>query len=130
MVFDWISPTLVAWLTREIGHNGRLLRNLFLANRDDNAVERNPKVTSMDPVPSVTESDASGRTRQIFAEIRETLNVDVVNLVWRHLATMPGALEWVWESLKPLIRNADLDPAARQAGRRALNRYLPSRRER
>ena len=38
----------------------------------------------------------------MFADIRDTLHVDVVNLVWRHLATMPGALEWVWSTLKPL----------------------------
>jgi hypothetical protein len=57
-----------------------------------------------DPVPAVTEKDATGSTARIFSEIRETLDVDVVNLVWRHLATMPGALEWVWDSLKPLYQ--------------------------
>jgi hypothetical protein len=34
-----------------------------------------------------------------------------------------------WFDVRRLIRNADLDPAAKQAGRRDLNRYLPSRRE-
>jgi hypothetical protein len=61
-------------------------------------------IVKSDPVPAVTEKDATGSTARIFSEIRETLNVDVVNLVWRHLATMPGALEWVWDSLKPLYR--------------------------
>jgi hypothetical protein len=32
----------------------------------------------------------------------------VVNLIWRHLATMPGALEWTWGELKPLYRGAAL----------------------
>jgi hypothetical protein len=55
-----------------------------------------------DPVPAITEQAATGAAAEIFADIRITLNVEVVNLVWRHLATMPGALEWVWASLKPL----------------------------
>ncbi len=41
-------------------------------------------------------------SHRIFADIRDTLNVEVVNLIWRHLATMPGALEWVWGSPRPL----------------------------
>jgi hypothetical protein len=26
----------------------------------------------------------------------------VVNLIWRNLATMPGALEWTWSTVRPL----------------------------
>ena len=26
----------------------------------------------------------------------------VVNLIWRHLATIDGALPWVWQAVKPL----------------------------
>lgn len=55
-----------------------------------------------DPVAAITEAGAQGATAVIFADIRDTLGVEVVNLVWRHLATMPGALEWVWSVLKPL----------------------------
>jgi hypothetical protein len=64
-----------------------------------------------DPVPAIRENDAVGSTAEIFTDIRETLNVDVVNLIWRHLATMPGALEWVWESLRPLYLGAALSRA-------------------
>jgi len=55
-----------------------------------------------DPVPAIVEAEAEGSTAAIFADIRDTLHVDVVNLIWRHLATMPGALDWVWSTLKPL----------------------------
>ena len=58
--------------------------------------------TQGDPVSAVRENEATEAVASIFADIRETLNVEVVNLVWRHLATMPGALEWVWGTLKPL----------------------------
>jgi hypothetical protein len=64
-----------------------------------------------DPVDAVTEADARGATAAIFADIRATLAVEVVNLVWRHLATMPGALEWVWSTLKPLYLGAARDAA-------------------
>jgi hypothetical protein len=57
-----------------------------------------------DPVPAITEQAATGTIAEIFADIRDTLDVEVVNLIWRHLATMPGALEWVWGSLKPLYQ--------------------------
>jgi hypothetical protein len=49
--------------------------------------------TQGDPVPAVPENEATGVIAGIFADIRDTLNVEVVNLIWRHLATMPGALE-------------------------------------
>src|SRR5258708_28064032 len=57
-----------------------------------------------DPLPAVAEADAPPDIANIFADIRKTLDVSVVNLVWRHLATMPGALEWVWGTLKPLYK--------------------------
>lgn len=52
-----------------------------------------------DPVAAVTEADD---TAQIFADIRHVLGVDVVNLIWRHLATIRGALPWAWGTLWPL----------------------------
>ncbi|MCS3474173.1 hypothetical protein [Bradyrhizobium elkanii] len=64
-----------------------------------------------DPVPAITEQGATGVVAEIFADIRGTLDVEVVNLIWRHLATMPGALEWVWGSLKPLYQGPAIGPA-------------------
>ncbi len=58
-----------------------------------------------DPVPAIAEIDASGDTAALFADIRATLGIPVVNLIWRHLATIPGALPWAWTSLKPLYQN-------------------------
>jgi hypothetical protein len=69
-------------------------------------------VKENDPVPAVTEETATGATAEIFADIRHTLDVDVVNLIWRHLATIPGALAWVWDSLKPLYLSSARRPAA------------------
>ena len=60
---------------------------------------------SYDPVPAIVERDATGETAALFAEIRATLGVPVVNLIWRHLAVMPGALPWAWAALKPLYES-------------------------
>jgi hypothetical protein len=55
-----------------------------------------------DPLPAVPEAEAPPDVANIFADIKRTLDVSVVNLIWRHLATMPGALEWVWTTVKPV----------------------------
>ena len=53
-------------------------------------------------VPSVLESEARGEIADIYADIRRVLGTSVVNLIWRNLATMPGALEWTWSTVRPL----------------------------
>ena len=55
-----------------------------------------------DPVAAITEADATGEIAEIYADIREVLGVEVVNLIWRHLAIFPGALPWAWGALRPL----------------------------
>jgi hypothetical protein len=47
-----------------------------------------------DPVPAITKAVASGETGAIFADIRRVLGGDAVSLIWRHLATIDGALLW------------------------------------
>jgi len=53
-------------------------------------------------VPSVLEADARGEIAEIYADIRKVLGTSVVNLIWRHLATMQGALPWTWATVRPL----------------------------
>lgn len=71
-----------------------------------------------DPVPAVREADARGRTAELFEDIRHTLGVPFVNLVWRHLATVPGGLEWVWGIVRPLYRGHGLSREAAGIRRR------------
>jgi hypothetical protein len=61
-----------------------------------------------DPVPAVTEAAATGETAAIFADIRQVLGVDVVNLIWRHLAITDGALHWAWQALRPLYADGSV----------------------
>lgn len=67
-----------------------------------------------DPFPAVAEAAATGETADLFADIRATVGVRVVNLVWRHLATLDGALPWAWAAVKPLYLAGMPDEAARR----------------
>lgn len=63
-------------------------------------------------LPTVTESDADARTAAVFADIRDTMGVALVNLIWRHLAVSPAALNWSWQRLKPIYANGAVPAAA------------------
>ena len=65
-----------------------------------------------DPFPAVAEAAATGEVADLFADIRTTVGVRVVNLVWRHLATLEGALPWAWAAVKPLYLQGMADAAA------------------
>ncbi|MBP6769893.1 MAG: hypothetical protein KA171_19085 [Reyranella sp.] len=73
-----------------------------------------------DPLPAITEAEASGEIADLFADIRTTVGVRVVNLVWRHLATMEGALPWAWVAVKPLYLDG-LPDAAMAAFHRTMD---------
>jgi hypothetical protein len=64
-----------------------------------------------EPFPAIAETAATGRTAELFADIRSTIGVRVVNLVWRHLATIDGALPWAWQAVKPLYLEGVADHA-------------------
>lgn len=47
-------------------------------------------------LPEIAAADAAGEIHSIYEAIAAALEVRLVNLVYRHLATVPGALEWAW----------------------------------
>lgn len=65
-----------------------------------------------EPFPAVSEGSAKDETAELFDDIRSTVGVRVVNLVWRHLATIDGALPWAWSAVKPLYLQGMVDCAA------------------
>jgi hypothetical protein len=73
-------------------------------------------------VPSILEAAATGEIADIYADIRRTLGTSVVNLIWRNLATMPGALRWAWSTVRPLYAG----PAAPHAEAVRRTPDLPS----
>ena len=79
-----------------------------------------------DPVPAVREAEAAGEAAALFADIRARLGTSSVNLVWRHLATMPGALPWVWGALAPIHRSGAADAAGAALRERLALPELPA----
>src|SRR5882757_121910 len=69
-------------------------------------------------VPSILETEAKGEIAEIYADIRKVLGTSVVNLIWRNLATMPGALPWTWGTVRPLYLGAA--PTHAEAIRRTI----------
>jgi AhpD family alkylhydroperoxidase len=71
-------------------------------------------------VTPISDSDASGKVAEIFADIKRTKNIDFVPNLWRVLATNPVQLELVWSTLKTLMhpeavgRTPALEPATRE----------------
>ncbi len=74
---------------------------------------------SGDPVTAIAEASATGSVATLFEDIRQTLGVPVVNLIWRHLATIPDGLEFAWTSLKPVYVSGQVASEAH-----ALNQVL------
>ena len=68
----------------------------------------------------VVESEATGRVREIFDDIKRTKRIDFVPNFWRVLATNADLLESVWTRLKTFMhpealgRNSRLDPLTRE----------------
>ncbi len=69
---------------------------------------------SGDPVPSIAEADATGEIAELYADIRQSLGMPFVNLVWRNLASVPGGLKWAWTTMKPLYQQGAVYVEARQ----------------
>lgn len=68
------------------------------------------------PSPSelaeLPEVQAQGEMARVYADIRATLRVDLVNLIYRHLATLPDALPWAWGCLRPHFASGALHEQA------------------
>jgi hypothetical protein len=63
------------------------------------------------------ESQASGEIARIYAEMKHLGGVPMVALIFRHLATLPGALEWAWGAIGPAWKQGYLQEAAWKVAR-------------
>lgn len=78
------------------------------------------------PIPEIPEREARGEIAALYADIRATFRAGVVNLTWRHLASLPGVLPWAWACLKPLFAGGHISGAA-EAMRQACPVPSPAR---
>ena len=51
-------------------------------------------------LPEMREEDAPATIGRIYADIKRASGTSLVNLIYRHLATIPGGLEWVWGCIR------------------------------
>jgi len=72
----------------------------------------NSKDRPLPALSEISESSASGSVAALYADIRAVLGVDLVNLIYRHLATVPGGLEWAWANLRPHFQSGEIDAQA------------------
>ena len=76
-----------------------------------------PSTTTL---PELPEADAVGDIRDIYAGMRHLAAAPMVALIWRHLATLPGALPAAWAMLGPLYRQGLVQEAAWRTAERAV----------
>ncbi len=62
-------------------------------------------------LPEIREVDAPAEVAAIYHDFRASSGNPQINLIYRHLATMPGVLVWAWDVLRPLYRSERLGKA-------------------
>ena len=62
-------------------------------------------------ISEVRPENASPEIAAIYADIRAVSGVPVVNLIWRHFASLPGVLEWAWKAVQPLVGSQEIAAA-------------------
>lgn len=64
------------------------------------------------PLPEIKEGDATGRIARLYDDIRAVIGIPIVNLIFRHMATVDGCLDWTWSLLRPLYVSGKIPTAA------------------
>lgn len=59
-------------------------------------------------LPELREAEAPPDIAAVFAALREASGVPLVNLIHRHLATLPGVLPWLWQAIRPPLEDGRL----------------------
>ena len=69
---------------------------------------------SMTTFPEVHPLNASPEIAAIYADIRAVSGLAMVNLIWRHFATLPNILEWAWKGVRPIVGSQELVEARKR----------------
>ena len=73
----------------------------------------------------VPEAQASSRILEIYEDIKATLAVPTVNLIYRYMAIYPEYLEAAWRELRPNLRTVYVSQAADRIRAEARLELLP-----
>jgi hypothetical protein len=72
----------------------------------------------------VSESEAKGQTAQIFADLKDTLGIPHVSMVFRVLASLPHFFPLFWKAAKPMLETGEFFTAGEQIRADAHSRML------
>ena len=64
----------------------------------------------------IAEREAQGEIAALYGDIRRSLGVGMVNLIYRHMAARPGVLPWAWGVLRPQFANGAVASEAEALG--------------
>lgn len=77
------------------------------------------------PIEEVSEAQADERVGAVYAEIKRASGTPLINLIYRHLATMPDVLEWAWGNISRDGGYGRLETASARLPRHRLCCVLP-----
>ena len=86
-------------------------------------------VYGRDPVTAISEAEATGRTAEIFADIRDVMQIPLITSIWRTLVAIDDGLETVWLATRPIYETGHPDAALqelKQVGRFPVPAQLPT----
>ena len=62
----------------------------------------------------IQESEAKGKVKEIYDEIKTTRQITEVPNFWKMLANDPNELDRTWNSLKDIMKKGALDPVTKE----------------
>ena len=62
----------------------------------------------------IQESEAKGKVKEIYDEIKSTRQITEVPNFWKMLANDPSELDRTWSSLKDIMKKGALDPVTKE----------------
>ena len=68
----------------------------------------------MATVRLVSESDATGKVKAVYDDIKATKGIDFIPNIWRALAAHPDNLEMCWNRVKTIMADGALDKKTKE----------------
>ena len=62
----------------------------------------------------IQESEAEGKVKEIYDEIKKVRKITAVPNFWKNLANDPNELERTWSSLNEIMKKGALDPVTKE----------------
>ena len=62
----------------------------------------------------IEESEATGKVKEIFEDIKQKRNIKSVNNFWKMLANEPETLERTWNSLQQVMKKGAIDEMTKE----------------